>query len=350
MIEPSALITGTEFSFYSIFEPLAWLEIQRIMKRLSTLLATAALLSTVIPTKLLAAGDWSVKNAEKPKVAIFAEDVTVDGARRPDLGRALADSLSTNLLRRGQMRVYNLSTEETKTGTQMLMTPKDAGVNHLGATALDKDIDYLLSFNLFSNANEHRLTIKKTRVSTSELIDSHQFFTYGRVSDVFSLVNKIADRVDPLPVRHAFPATQSPAAIRAAQPDPYPRQSFFVGDYSNPASPAYDPWHANQVAQYDLTNVPKALIYRELGSIQHIDNIWKFTVVRPIKGVVLRTNDPLHVLYDEGDVYANMRVGTVEKNGAIADYGGTPEHHPLFTGDKVFGWHTPPAQAPENTK
>jgi hypothetical protein len=311
-------------------------------------LATVALMSTVIAAKLHAEGDWSVKGAERPKVAIYAEDVTVDGTRRPDLGRALADSLSTNLLRRGQMRVFNLTTEETKTGTQTLALPKDAQTK---APVMDKDVDYLLSFNLFSSTNEHRLTVKKTRVATSELIDSHQFFTYGRVSDVFSLVGKIADRVDPLPVRHAFPATQSPAEIRAQRPDPTPYQTFWAGDYTNPGSAAYDPLRTNLAAQYDLKNVPKALIYRELGSIQHIDNTWKFTVVRPVKGVQLRTNDPLHVLYDEGDVYADLRVGTVEQAGVIADYGGmTPEHHKLFNGDKVFGWHTPPAQAAENAK
>ncbi|MEZ5388066.1 MAG: hypothetical protein R3F13_21375 [Prosthecobacter sp.] len=303
--------------------------------------------------KTRAEGDWSVKSAQKPKVAIYAEDVTVDGERRPDLGRALADSLSTNLLRRGQMRVFNLTTEETATGTQTLRAPADAGVNHRDATALDKDVDYLLTFNLFSNANEHRLTVKKTRVETSELVDSHQFFAHGRMSDVFSLVNKVADRVDPLPVRHAFPRTQSPAAIRAARPDPLPQQrSFWAGDYANPASPAYDPWKANLAIEYDLEKVPKALVYRELGSIEHIDNTWKFTIVSPVKGVELRANDPLHVLYDEGDVYANLRVGTVEREGAVADFGGrTPEHHPLFKGDKVFGWHTPPTvEQPKKAK
>ena len=310
--------------------------------------ALAALLSAVISSKIQAEGDWSVKSAERPKVAIYAEDVTVDGTPRPDLGRALADSLSTNLLRRGKMRVFNLTTEEAKNGTQALVLPKDAQGR---AQTLDKDVDYLLSFNLFSNANEHRLTVKKTRVSTSELIDSHQFFTYGRVSDVFSLVNKVVERIDPQPVIRTFPATQSPAAIRAAQPDPTPYQQFWTGDYSNPGSPAYDPWRANNAAQYDLNNVPKALIYRELGSIQHIDTTWRFTVVKPVKGVQLRTRDPLHVLYDEGDVYANLRVGTVEQAGVIADYGGmTPEHHKLFNGDKVFGWHTPPLEKAANTK
>ncbi|OYW31015.1 MAG: hypothetical protein B7Z47_02380 [Chthoniobacter sp. 12-60-6] len=295
------------------------------MKQSRITFVTAALLSTVFSSKIRAEGDWSVKSAERPKVAIYAEDVTVDGTRRPDLGRALADSLSTNLLRRGQMRVFNLSTEETKSGTQTLTALKDAPVT---APALDKDVDYLLSFNLFSNANEHRLTIKKTRVATSELIDSHQFFTYGRVSDVFSLVNKIVERVDPLPVYHNFPVTQSPAAIRAAQPDPTPYQTWWTGDYANPGSPAYDPWRANMISQYDLNKVPKALIYRELSP-----------------------RDPLHVLYDEGDVYANLRVGTVEQAGVIADYGGTtPEHHKLFNGDKVFGWHTPAPEKPANTK
>jgi hypothetical protein len=276
-------------------------------------LVTVALMSTVISTQLYAEGDWSVKSAERPKVAIYAEDVTVDGTRRPDLGRALADSLSTTLLRRGQVRVFNLTTEETKTGTQTLAMTKDTERKE---PVLDKDIDYLLSFNLFSSTNEHRLTVKKTHVATSELIDSHQFFTYGRVSDVFALVSKIADRVDPLPVRHAFPATQSPAAIRAAQPDPTPYQTFWAGDYTNPASPAYDPWRANLAAQYDLKNVPKALIYRELGSIQHIDNTWKFTVVQPVKGVQLRTNDPLHVLYDEGDVYADLALARWSRPGS----------------------------------
>ncbi len=300
-------------------------------------LVTAALLSSVLVSQLCAQDEPRVLSAQKPKVAILAEDVTVDGARRPDLGRALADSLSTNLLRRGQTRVFNLTTQETKTGTQTLVLPKKDAPPE--APVLDKDVDYLLTFNLFSNASEHRITVKKTRVATSELVDSHQFFTYGRVSDVFSLVNKIADRVDPLPIRHAFPATQSPAAIRWSQPDPDP-VPFWVGDYNNPASPAYDPWKSNLAAQYDLHNVPKALTYQELGSIEHINNTWKFTVVRPAKGVVLNSSDPLHVLYDEGDVYADLRVGTVERDGAIADFGGlTPEHHPLFKGDKVFGWH-----------
>ena len=317
------------------------------MKSASSLIAALASLFCVLP-RVHADGDWSVAKAEMPKLAVFAEDVTVDGERRPDLGRALADSLSTALLKRGQVRVYNLMTEETATGTQMLISPKQAGVNHSHATALDKDIDYLLSFNLFSNGPEHRMTLKKTRVATSELIDSWQFNHFGSASQLFGIVPKIVDRVDPKPSAPVFPISQSPSELRPwVQPQNHP---FFNGDYANPASPAYDPWRVNQLSAYgDLRNVPKALVYRELGAIAHINDVWKFAIVRPNKGVKLRENDPLHVLYDEGDVYANLRVGTVERAGAVADYGGlTPSYKPLFKGDKVFGWAPPMALPSSN--
>ncbi|MBL9131592.1 MAG: hypothetical protein JNG86_10360 [Verrucomicrobiaceae bacterium] len=316
------------------------------------LFTLAALASLMTASPLRADGDWSVAKAEMPKMAVFAEDVTVDGERRPDLGRALADSISTALLRRGQVRVFNLMTEETATGTQMLVSPRQSGVNRSHATALDKDIDYLLSFNLFSNGPEHRMTVKKTRVASSELIDSWQFNHFGRASELFGIVPKIVDRVDPKPQAPVFPISQSPAELR-----PWVRQEnhpFFNGDYANPASPTYDPWRVNNeglpVAQLNLKDVPKALVYRELGSIQHINDYWKFAIVRPNKGVKLREHDPLHVLYDEGDVYANLRVGTVESAGAVADYGGlTPDYKPLFKGDKVFGW-APPMALPEDKR
>lgn len=313
------------------------------------ILAALASLNGVCP--LLADDDLSVAKAEKPKMAIFAEDVTVDGARRPDLGRALADSLSTALLRRGQVRVYNLMTKETDTGTQMLISPRDAGVNDSHSSALDNDIDYLLSFNLFSNGPEHRMTVKKTRVATSELVDSWQFNHVGRASEIFGIVPKIVDRVDPKPSVPVFPISQSPSELRPwVQPQNHP---FFNGDYANPASPAYDPWRLSTEGlpvYADLKDVPKALVYRELGSIQHINDYWKFAIVRPNKGVSLRENDPLHVLYDEGDVYANLRVGTVEQAGAVADYGGLkPDYKPLFKGDKVFGW-APPMALPEDKR
>jgi hypothetical protein len=308
--------------------------------RAAALLALAASLTSFADLRA-DDGDESVAKAEKPKMAIFAEDVTVDGTRRPELGRALADSLSTALLRRGQVRVFNLMTEETESGTQVLRSPRDSGVNRSHATALDKGLDYLLSFNLLSNGPEHRMTVKKTRVPNSELVDSWQFSHYGRASEVFNLVPKIVERVDPKPIVRGYPAMQSPSELR---PELRPENNpYFTGDYANPSSPRYDPWRMNQMANYpDLANVPKALTYQEVGSIAHINDFWKFAIVRPKNGVLLKENDPLHVLCDEGDVYANLRVGNVERAGAVADYGGlTPAYKPLYRGDKVYGWATP---------
>ena len=317
------------------------------MKNLLTLRTLAALVA--FTSLVHADGDWSVAKAVKPRMAVFAEDVTVDGVRRPDLGRALADSLTTALLRRGQVRVFNLSTTETTTGTQTLSKPGDA----VHAERLDDDLDYLLSFNLFSMGSEHRLTVKKTRVSNSELIDSWPINHYGRVSELFGLVPRIVDRVDPKPVVHGFPVTQSPSELRPhVRPENNPH---FASDYANPASPGYDPIRLNAeqnapAVLADLAHVPKALVYQEVGSIAFINDLWKFAIVRPHQGVRLNANDPLHVLYEEGDVYANLRVTNVERAGTVADYGGiTPRHHPLMKGDKVYGWATPRDAAPAKT-
>lgn len=308
---------------------------------LTALLVVYAACIAGLPGLRAADAAVSVARAAKPKLAILAEDVTVDGTRRPELGRALADSLSTALLKRGQMRVYNLMTVETQSGAQVLRGPQGSGTNESHALSREKGLDYLLSFNLLCHGLEHRMTVKKTRVEDSELLDSWQFSHHGRVSELFQLVPKIIERVDPKPVVHGFPAMQSPAEIR---PELRPgHKRYLAGDYANPASPSYDPWRVNQMAGHpDLAHVPKALVYQEVGSIDLINDFWKFAIVRPKKGVLLKANDPLHVLYDEGDVYANLRVGTVEGAGAVADYGGlTPSYKPLFRGDKVYGWATP---------
>jgi hypothetical protein len=40
-------------------------------------------------------------------------------------------------------------------------------------------------------------------------------------------------------------------------------------------------------------------------------------------------------------VYAHLRVSAVERGGVVLDMGHTPDHHPIFRGDKVYGWAPP---------
>jgi hypothetical protein len=75
--------------------------------------------------------------------------------------------------------------------------------------------------------------------------------------------------------------------------------------------------------------------------VNYINNSWKFCIICPTKGTTLRENDNLHSLWDKGDVYAASRACAVERGGAVADMGHTPNHHPLFLGDKIFGWAAP---------
>lgn len=103
----------------------------------------------------------------------------------------------------------------------------------------------------------------------------------------------------------------------------------------------YDPLKQNVPLAYDLGSVRKALVRRQLGTVNYIDKSWKFCIIRPMKGTTLNKNNNLHILWDERDVYAALRVCAVERGGVVADMGHTPNHHPLFHGDKVFGWAPP---------
>ncbi len=271
--------------------------------------------------------------AERPRLSIAPGEVTVDGVARPDLGQALADSMSAGLLKRGQVRIYNLDSAALADGA-MLGSRSPTNSNHVGRM-LDRDVDYLLTFNLLGEGNNYLMTIKKTRAHTHEVVEAHQFTVVGRFGGFFNMMGAILERIDPRPIkpgRHAFPRTQSPAELA-----PLPPTVLVKG-----SAVPHDPWNVRSAPpRYDLKNIPKALIYRRVGSIGYVNNDWRFCVVKPAAGTQLRENDPLHVLYDEGDIYAHLRVCAVDRQSVVADLGFTPSHHPLFKGDEVFGWAPP---------
>jgi len=304
------------------------------MRRTFPLAAALALLCAVTAV-VSAAEQETVILAERPKLALYAEDVTIDGTPRPDLARALSDTLSAGLLKRGQVRVFSLESAAGRDATGMLASPASSSATRVNRL-LDRDLDYLLTFNVLGVGTEYLLTVKKMRAQTHEVVEAHQFTTVGRESGLFRLMGTVLERVDPRPLhlRHTFPRTQSPATLAHS-----PRAVLVTVPRE---SVAYDPWKENVKPEYDLTNVPKALVYRHLGNVNYINNTWKFVIIRPVSGVHLQDNDALHVLWDEGDVYAALRVCAVERGGIVADMGRTPDHHPLFAGDKVFGW-APPA-------
>ena len=78
--------------------------------------------------------------------------------------------------------------------------------------------------------------------------------------------------------------------------------------------------------------------------MNYINNTWKFLIIDPVRGTRFSEQDPMHILWDEGDVYAHLRVSAVEQGGVVLDMGHTPDHHPVFKGDKVFGWAPPLAK------
>jgi len=271
--------------------------------------------------------------AERPKLALYAEDVTIDGQPRPDLARALSDSLSAGLLKRGQVRVFSLESAAGRDATGMLASPASSTANRVNKL-LDDGLDYVMTFNVMGINSEYLMSVKKMRARTHEVVEAHQFTSVGRETGLFKLMATVLEQVDPRPYGRSkvFPRTQSPAVLAASPP---------VRVVIKPEVAAYDPWKQNVLPVHDLSSVRKALVYRHLGTVNYINNSWKFCIIRPTQGTSLSENDNLHILWDEGDVYAALRVCAVERGGVVADMGQTPNHHPLFHGDKVFGWAPP---------
>jgi hypothetical protein len=46
----------------------------------------------------------------------------------------------------------------------------------------------------------------------------------------------------------------------------------------------------------DLCRMRKALVYRQMGTVNDINHLWKFCIIRPTKDTALTENDNLHIL------------------------------------------------------
>ena len=329
---------------WSSLEPFVrlWSTQLSVMKtRLSSILA---FLTVCGPSVYETMGQPSetVVMAERPKLAIYSEDVTVDGVSRPEIGRAVADSLAANLLKRGQVRVFNLESAAAASQSGMLTSRSPSSASPMNRL-LDRDLDYLVTFSVLSNTSSHLVTVKKMRAQSHEIVEAHQFTAFGGIEQIFGMMPSITEKLDPMPYvrRTSFPITQSPSELRPE-----------LVQVQRPAIPVrHEPRRLHPVvveasrdepviSASDLRNVPKALVYRRIGSIQLINPIWKFCIIRPEGKIRVGNDHPLHVLYEDGrgDVYGDLRVSALDGGRIVADFSQTPPHHPLFNGDEVYGW------------
>ena len=282
--------------------------------------------------------------AERAKVAVVAQDVTVDGKPRPDIAQALADSLSAGLLKAGGYRVYQpeAAVPRAKGGKGK---KGDLMLGRATATRgkLPEDVDITFAFNVVGQDDDYHLTMKKIRTADGEVLEVHELSTTGRLDKVFGLVPNVLLKLQAkVPAKPAFPRTQSPAVLVAST-----QPAAATGTASAPSANASYWTQPSEVppeyAEIDFTKVPKALVYQQIGSIQMINEAWKFCIIRPKGDARLKMADNLHVLYDEdGRVYASLRVANFDSGRVIADFGNyTPGYHKLFPGDEVFGWAPP---------
>jgi hypothetical protein len=58
----------------------------------------------------------------------------------------------------------------------------------------------------------------------------------------------------------------------------------------------YDPFRQNLAQPYDLTRIPKALVYRQIDIINHLETTCRFCVIAPMHGTISHNSDPMHIL------------------------------------------------------
>lgn len=315
--------------------------------RATTQLHICALIGLTISASVQPAGaaPETVALAERPKVVVVPDDVTVEGKARPDIAQALADSFSAGLLKTGDYRVFQaepvaLKGAKNKKGDVRLGSSS-------GGARMPSDVDIKFTFNLVGQDDDYRFTLKKVHASDSEVLEVHEFETHGKLDKVFGLVPnvlmKMQARVKQVP---AFPRTQSPAQVSGVA------APAVVSRPVAPAAPASSSnsafWRSrpdlpSEYAGIDFSKVPKALIYQRIGAVQFINEAWKFAIIRPQSDVKLKLADGLHILYDEdGRIYADLKIANFDSGRVIADFGNrTPLHHKIFPGDEVFGWAPP---------
>lgn len=278
----------------------------------------------------------------RSRVAFVPNEVTINGTPRPDIGRALADSFSAAALKRGRLRVFNIETPAVpvrplkgRKHLGALGTAAPAAGGGVSATTL-RDLDFLYSFNLLGDGETYSLILKKVRAENNEIVEAHEMKTQGRLDRVFAMVPQALERIDPRFYPAAFPRTQSPAEVRAAQPATAPAWVCRPGTWSG-IPPEY--------VDVDLSRVPKALTYQRLGSVVMAVDPWRFAVITPVSGARIARRETLDVQWDDGGpgVYSRLRVSGFDSGKVIADYGSNPSYHRLYPGDSVYGW-APPLQ------
>lgn len=285
----------------------------------------------------------TVTPADRARVMVVPNDVTVDGKPRPDIAQALADSFAAGLLKAGDYRVFQAEVPSAKGKGRK--GEVSLGIGSAGSRT-PVDVDMKFAFNLVGQDSDYRFTLKKIRAADGEVLEVHELETHGKLDKVFGLVPNVLMKMQAkvkekgAPV---FPRTQSPAMLTSGNQPPAGRKAPVAATSASASAWTSSPELTSEYANVDFSKVPKALIYQHLGSVQFINEAWKFAIIRPQANAKLKLSDPLHILYDEdGRIYADLKIANFDSGRVIADFGNkTPAYHKIFPGDEVFGWAPP---------
>jgi hypothetical protein len=290
----------------------------------------------------------AVKESEKLKASIIAHDVTLDGHPRPDLSRALTDAFTSALLKSGHYRVYSSEILANPT-PKTKIRHQDMSELMLGNTAnkltitKTSPLDHIFTFNLLGEKSRYSLSVKKVDAKTQEVLQTQEITSTGSWENVCLKLKDTLLKLDERKssTKSPFPWSLSPSEIRELRKSP-PIAIQPTTTKKAPRNPGTAGGVPMEYAEENLAVVPKALVYRKVGTVVSTNQPWKFAIIQPENGQNLGVSDTVQVLWDHNQkTYSQLRVSNYDNGKVITDFGNNAAHHHLYQGDSVYGWTVP---------
>ena len=292
----------------------------------------------------------------KLPVVIPMAEVTINGESRPDLGRAISDSIAGGLLKTGAFIVIDTPDAKTEGG----------GAASTGAVPGASPAHYAFIPRLIVEEDYYKLSVKKRRISDNELvqvydtseISPHRSTMFELLDDTMRLIYADVSRdrakaakagpgpgplapgagleLDPAPVeRRPRPAPAPPAKTRpapgpavAAKTPPAtqvpaivrPLPTVLGGGRKNGAVPLV-------AARKPAPEIAKAKEATEVveyaGRVRAVNADWDFCIIEVAKRGVLKVDEELLVRSEESlEPLGKLRITKVEGSQVVADSAG----------------------------
>jgi len=313
----------------------------------------------------------------KLPVIVPTAEVTINGEPRPDLGRAISDSIAGGLLRTGAFTVIDMPANDAASATAEPSTeaiPETTSAHYAFIPRLIVEEDY------------YKLSVKKRRISDNELvqiyekseISPHRSTMFELLDDTLRLIYSDISRdrardakaqrtaevlapgagleLDPSPVRSEPAESPKPVPTPAPRERKTPPTATAKGktipsivrplpSVLNRAKPSPGAMVASATKPFspksgDVSGAKEATEIAEYaGRIRAVNAEWDFCVIEVAKRGMLKVKDELLVRSSASlEPLGKLRITKVEGSQVVADPASSLSIRLLRPGYKVYRW------------